>query len=302
MISRYKAKYISGFNFFSVDLDKAGDLNVLENAVKSSTFFSEHKLVVCKNAFNNKISSDKILGFIKEYSLSDFKDMTLAIVEDSSEKELVLKHGELFKTLFDKNNIVKTVEPLVGAELDGWIQKEFQIRECKINSQTIKNLVQLIGNDSWVIVNEIDKLCAYKRGDITIDDIHQLIRPQTTLSIFDFIDALGSKNRPKAIELLYHELKSGRDPYYILTMITYQFRNLLTIRGLQEKGCPQTEIAQRAKLHPFVVKKAINCLDKFKTEDLKSEYKALLDIDTSSKQGTANLSDSLYKFLLTNST
>ncbi len=298
IISRYKAKYSSGINLFSLDLSVAENTESLETSLKTSSFFNEHKLIVCRNVFGNKQSAEDFLKLIKENKAEKATDITLVVAENLGEKELTTKHKELFKLLSDKDNVVKVIEPLSEARLTEWVKNEFKIRNCSIKEPAIKNLTDATGSDSWALTNEIEKLSAFKNGEeVTASDIAEMTSNETELSIFDLVDAIGSQNKPKALELLYRELKSGREPYYILTMIVYQFRNLLMVEGLSSQGLAQTEIAKKAGLHPFVVKKAMSCVSKFKPEDLKLKYKTLLDIDTNSKQGIVNLSDSLYKFV-----
>ena len=116
------------------------------------------------------------------------------------------------------------------------------------------------------------------------------------MNIFDLIDALGAKNRLQATELLYKELKTGRDPYYILTMAIYQFRNMLTIKDLRNRNYSEVEISKKAKLHPFVVKKALK--NPFELEEALKTYGKLLAIDTSFKTGQSDLSNSLYGLVI----
>ena len=299
IISRYKAKYKSGVNLFNVDLSETPGSDLLEEAVKSSSFFSEHKLIICKNTFAKKVASDLISKQISEYNIASSPDITLLITEQLSEKDIVSKNKELFRLLSTKNSVIKNIEPLEGVKLSEWVKNEVGKRGCFINSPAVKKLTEIVGNDSWNLINEIDKLTAYKSGkEIGTSDISMLVSVKTDLSIFDLMDAVGSKNKQKSIELLYKELGSGRDPYYVLTMVTYQFRNLLTVSGLLEKGLSQAEIAKKACIHPFVVKKAIVNLNRFNSKgELISIYGRLLAIDISSKTGDSNLKDSLYKLV-----
>jgi DNA polymerase III subunit delta len=295
--NRYKAKYSSGMNLYSFDLSiESGDR--LDDVIRSTSFFNEHKLIVCKNIFSKKKSAEELLETLKKYNLSGEPSITLMVIENLSEKGLALKHKELFKALADKKNTIKVAEPLAGAELASWIKKEFESRDSTIQNSTIRTLIQMAGDDTWSLVNEIEKLASYKRGEVTEDDIRLMVSSKTDLNIFDLIDAIAQKNRARAVELLYKELKTGRDPYYILTMITYQFRNLLLIKGLQEKGLAQPEMANKAKLHPFVIKKSLACLSKFKAEELRLIYNRILNIDISSKNGIGQLNDYLYELVL----
>ena len=299
-INRYRAKYKSGVNLFSFDFSDINDLNGLDDTFRTSSFFNEHKLIVCTNLFSKKSVSDKIASYLKTQKISDYTDATLVVVENLSEKDLTSKHKELFKLLSNKDNTVKIINPLEGAKLVEWAKNEFQARGCLIREEALKKLIETIGNNDWMLINEINKLANYQNGgEIRTEHVNLITHKLIGLNIFDLIDAIAQKNKPKAYSLLYQELKSSRDSYYILTMIIYQFRNLLIVRGLQDQGLPQTDIAKKAKLHPFVVKKALSSLSRFEPEELKTKYSQLLFADTSFKTGQNYLEDILYGLINT---
>lgn len=296
LVSRYKLKYPGGINRFNFDISEQADIDLFENAIKSSSFFNEHKLIVCKNIFSKKPATELIAGHIKEQDIAHTPDITLIAVENLTEKELTAKSRELFKLLSGDKNIVKNIEPLSRAKLAEWAGKEFEARGCSIEPHALNNLINMVGNDSWAIINEIEKLTAYKTDKITATDIQNLVHAKVDMNIFDLIDALGAKNHPKAMELLYKELKTGRDPYYILTMIIYLFRNLLTIKDLQKRSHSESEIIQKAKVHPFVVKKALK--SPFQPEEATRVYSQLLALDTGFKAGQIDLEDRLCQLAL----
>ena len=105
-------------------------------------------------------------------------------------------------------------------------------------------------------MNEIDKLCNFKTGGvIKKEDVVLLGFKRTDLNIFDFVDAIAGNNKSRAYEILYKEIQNGRDPYYLLTMIVYGFRNLLAVRDLSDRGMSLDAIVKKARLHPFVARK-----------------------------------------------
>jgi len=302
LTSRYKAKYSSGVNLFSFDMTESDDTSVLESAIKSSSFFNEHKLIVCKNIFGKKSAAETLAKLTKDQNLATDSDITLAVIENLPEKELTSKNAPLFKILSAKESLVKILEPLGDLKLTEWVKKEFETRNCSISTGAVKKLTDIIGNDSWALMNEIDKLSANKNGGaVTEGDIKLLVAPKIDLNIFNLIDTVGSKNHLRALELLYRELKSGREAHYILTMITYQFRNLMIVKDLQKRGLSQGEISKKIGLHPFVAKKALSAGNLFTSEELIKTYGRLLAIDTSFKMGTTSLEDSLYGLIFSRS-
>lgn len=298
-INRYKAKYPSGVNLFSFDFSVISDINGLDDALRISSFFNEHKLLLCYGLFNNKTTAEKIFSLLKSWRINEDQDVTVLIVESLPEKDLIAKNKELFNYLSDKKNTIKIIRPLEGADLAKWVKSEFQSRECQIQNEVIKKLIDVVGTSSWDLTNEINKLANYSsRGEVKMEYINLLASKSPELNIFDLIDTVAQKNKPKAFGLLYKELKSTRDPYYILTMIIYQFRNLLMVKGLQEQGLSQSDIAKKAKLHPFVVKKTETQIKSFQIDELKTKYKKLLEADINAKKGDNKLENYLYNFIL----
>src|SRR3989344_3900806 len=118
IVKRYKDKYPSGFNLFSFNASDISFLDTLEEAVKSLSFFGEHKLILLRNIFLKKSQADAVLEYIDKYDLGATKDVTLLVVEDNLGKNLSVKHRGLFQLLLDKSSLVKNIEPLSDTKLE----------------------------------------------------------------------------------------------------------------------------------------------------------------------------------------
>ena len=299
IIASYFAKHKSGLNFHEFDFENGGQVVKLEDSIKSLSFFDEVKLVCIKGAFGDNHASDKSMTMIKEYNLEKNKEVVLLFVERLSVDELKKKCPELLKTLLKSANPIKSFEPLAGAHLKKWINTEVSLLGCTIEPRAIDMLVMRAGNESWALVNEINKLCNYKTGArIITSDVALLVADKVNLNIFDLIDAISGQSRTQAFQLLYRELENARDPYYILTMIIYQFRNLVIIKDLADRGFNNKDIAKKAGIHPFVISKAAKSLTKYSAGQIQEIYAKLLEIDINAKQGQSDLIDSLYRLIL----
>ena len=115
-------------------------------------------------------------------------------------------------------------------------------------------------------------------------------------------DAIANKEKIKALALLDQRLSEGEDPQAILGLVAYQFRVLLKIKSLVKKAVPYGSLARLANLHPFVIRKNYENVRRFELEDLKRIYRELCDADINTKNGTLNLSDFLFSFLMKNQT
>ena len=77
--------------------------------------------------------------------------------------------------------------------------------------------------------NEIDKLLNYSK-DIKKENIELLVKPEFDLNIFKMVDALGYKDKDKALKLFKQHLEKGEGESYLLAMFIYQIRNLIKVK------------------------------------------------------------------------
>lgn len=289
-----------------MDVEEAGEIGKLENTIKTVSFFGEKRLMVVKNFFGE---ADKTLEIIKNWDLVNDKQNILILTENKSESELAKTNKKIFTLLTNKPNISKSFEPLSGKQLESWVVKEVKSLNTKIDSQGLKKLIDYTvppsqgygeaKSDSWRIAQEIEKLANYSQGK-TIDEkaVELLITPIVNLNIFETIDALGSKNKAKALISLAKHLENGDDPYYLFSMFVYQFRNLLRIKSLLVKYITNESIAKKTNLHPFVIRKMSAQARKFELEELKQKFSNLAQSDIAVKNGHLDIVDCLYQTVL----
>lgn len=306
IIDSYQKKHKSGLNFFKFDCAGmgAGEFVKIDEAIKNSSFFNEVKLIVLKNSFFQKILVGKIEELIKKYDLHKIKDAVLLVVENSDNKQISAGSKGLFEVLKKPGNLVENINCLEGVKLTNWIKNEFAARGCAIEPVALKKLVDYIGSDSYSLALNIEKLANYLSGSsgnkiLKAEDVELLISSKVDLNIFDLVDAIASKNKVRAFDILYRELKTGRDANYILTMIIFQFRNLLMVKDLASRSLAPDLISKKSGLHPLVVRKAMRELGKYEMNDLKSFYGRLLNADIAFKNGKVALDDSLFNLVFT---
>ncbi len=296
--SRYRAKYQSGLNLVTCDASVDTTIPDLTDSLKSTSFFDEVKLIVIKNPFSHKPAANALVSLLHDQDAIARKDIVVLLYDARGGKDLKASNKELFELATQKGNTVQEFEYLSGSILNAWIKKEAERQQCTLDAAAISILIQRIGADTWNLSQEITKLANY-RGSATVsrEDVIKLTASSEDLSIFDLVDAFAARNKPKSYTLMYQELQSGRDPYYILTMLTYQVRNLLMVSDLLVQKLSPSEIAKRAGLHPFVVRKTIEQSRKFSGDELHKLYETLVDMEYQTKQGTINLQDNLYLLL-----
>lgn len=272
----YKKIHKSGLNLIYINAEEKG-FNDFYNILKTNSMFAEKKLVIVKNVFNNNKFQENILENIK--SLESIKDV-IVIYEDNAPD----KRTKFFKML-QKNAKCQEFDYLQPALLRKWTAVEFEKNEAKISSDALDLLISFVGSDLWKMNNEINKLSNYKKNSI-IDkkDVELLVKPNIENDIFKTIEAVASKNKKLALSLLHKHFDNGDAALYMLTMITYQFRNLLIIKDLQATQ-PYGVIAKKSGLHPFVVQKSFYLCNQFSIQELKKIYQKIFQVDLDIKIG-----------------
>jgi DNA polymerase-3 subunit delta len=262
-----------------------------------SSMFSEKKLIILKNIFENAKFQEEFLENISD--IKNLKDIVV-IYEDNA----VDKRAKFLKELL-KNAKCQEFNLLQPSMLRKWAAGEFEKNKAKIDSGALDLLIYFVKNNLWRLSNEINKLLNYKRftqsnnsaeggidakrhltgGVIKKEDIEALIKPDIENDIFKTIDALASKNKKEALSLLHKHLESGDNPIYLLSMLAYQFRNLLIVKELIERKMPYGAILKKSGLHPFVVKKTYYMCNGFSFSELKKIYQKIFQIDLDIKTG-----------------
>lgn len=162
-------------------------------------------------------------------------------------------------------------------------------------------LVDLAGPSLQSLSLEIEKLVNYTAGRevITTEEVRLMCPPKMEDNIFTVVDAIGSRRYREALSGIKDMLAAKEPPLKILSMISRQFRILLMISDLTERGCPAREIPERLKIHPFVARKAAAQSKNFSKPLLTSALKILSQLDVGVKTGKMEFYPAIETFLLT---
>ena len=184
-------------------------------------------------------------------------------------------------------NVIEFKRPEPG-NLPAWIGKRAEKQGGKFEPRAATQLAMLIGGDLRRLDQEIVKLITYVNAlrPVTANDVALLVAEASASSVFDLVDALGKRDGQRAAHELHHLLDQGENPLGLLAMIVRQFRLLILVKDLQQRGTPPDDIARQIGLHPFVAKKVGEQARTFRDlAQLEAIYRRLLDIDVEIKTG-----------------
>lgn len=299
--SRQKLKELK--EKFIKEVDKAGlNLTTLngatletpefEKAVSTSPFLAKKRLVVIEDLISKNLGQKiqkEILNILDKNKLSD----TIIIfwesgIQDAGSKKkkskTSIRRSNLLFERLKKEKYVQEFKLLEPAAVKKWALTEIKKRGGKIDPAALSMLVDFIGNDLWQFSSEIEKLLAYSSsgGEISPNDVKNLVKTKLDDDIFRLTDAIGQKNKKLALKLIADQFKNGILPTQLLTKIIWQFKNLLLIKSFMQNygaGYPAERQSFQLGLHPFVIKKTLNQVKNYNLADLKNIYSQLIDVE-----------------------
>jgi len=287
------SKKYSGLNIVKFDYKEKGNkdelLKDIKNALQVNSLFGNNKLVILRNFLDIKINKD--LQELLMSSIDKLADGFFAIFIEDDKPDA---RGKLFKAINDlaKKKIAEVKEYLLprNQDLIAWVKKAAEKEGALFNPKALELLIAMVGNDLWQLDAEIKKLANYKKNqEITAADVDLLIKGKFNDDIFQLMDAIGTKNRVKALKLFQDQIDSGANDVYLLTMLERQFRiNLQIKESLSNGNLSANELASELHMHPFVVQKTMQQCGKFSLAELKEIYNKLLDFEIKLKTTKIN--------------
>jgi len=290
-LKNYKEKHKSGLSFFSFSSDNFS-FDKFKDAVETSSMFDEKKCIVLNGVFSSDKFKKSIVEYIEKNSVKSDEDTIIIFVEgDLSEKE---KDSDW---LIQKPSMVYESKKFSATALKTWVQKEVASNKASIEEDAAVKLISYCKGDLWRLENEIAKLSLYNKK-ITASAVDLLVSHNDGSDIFKAIESLAKKNKKEATDIFYKQIADGKSIPYILSMVSFQFRNLLKVKEFSEDGLSSQDIAKKTKLHPFVVTKSQTSSKNFSLAELKNIYKKVLEVDLKTKTSSVDPLVFLDEFIL----
>lgn len=276
--TQYKKIHQAGLNLEKIEVEQI-DFQEFWDKLFQQSMFIKKKMFFLENLFSNPKFKEKFLKKIEP--IAESEDIVIV-----SEKKELPKSDKFLKNL-KKYGKIQHFQPLSRAELKTWIKNDFQKQGIEVAPGVIDLLVESVGNDLWQLANEIKKISLYKKKEkkVVVSDVEFLVRPKIETDIFKTVDALANREKKKALQLIQKHLEKGDSPFYLLTMINFQFRNLLIACSLRENGKTLNDLLQLKLSHPYVAKKSWMASYAFTVSQLKKIYQRIFEADFGIKTG-----------------
>jgi DNA polymerase-3 subunit delta len=271
------------FSIFEFDLAENDLAEVLDRARTPSLMAPFQVFFVrgVKNLFGRG-SNDEKLAAIEDYCKNPNPDALIVFVADhisipADVRRMEMQDKERYQrireTMGQYCGIVELARVEEGAAVR-WISDYCASRSVpvKIDPDGARELVDALGGDMMMISNELEKLMLYVGGKnrITLGDVETMVLSAKQRSLYELTDAISSKQRVRALEVLDAILSSGDGEEAAIGhiyMLARTFRQMLVIleRNVRDQRMLWAALWQGFRVPPFAADDIIKQAHRYKS-------------------------------------
>jgi DNA polymerase-3 subunit delta len=176
--------------------------------------------------------------------------------------------------------------PTRPAELRAWIEGCIREEGKRPAQGTAAALLEQIGADANRLLLEIEKLVLYAwdRKEVTPEDVVVAAGGGRPHAIYELTDAIGSRDRVRALRVLQRLLAQGEAPLALLAGLSNHLRRMLRARECRPLN-PAT-VQQTLGVHPFAAQKLVEQVRPLDRSRLRSALEAAARTDRALKGTT----------------
>jgi DNA polymerase III subunit delta len=268
------------FSLFEFDLSETDLAEVLDRARTPSLMAPFQVFFVrgVKNLFGRG-SNDEKLTAIEEYCNNPNPDALLIFVADhisipADARKMEMQDKERYQRIRDTMGQYCGIVELARVE-EGeavrWITDYCTTRTVRVEADGARELVDALGGDMMMISNELEKLILYvgEKKRITLGDVETMVLAAKQRSLYELTDAISSKDRVRALEVLDAILASGEGEEAAIGhiyMLAKTFRQMLIIleRNVRDQRMLWAALWQGFRVPPFAADDIIKQARRYK--------------------------------------
>jgi DNA polymerase III subunit delta len=271
------------FSLFEFDLAENDLAEVLDRARTPSLMAPFQVFFVrgVKNLFGRGSNEEK-LAAIEGYCKNPNPDALIVFVADhisipADVRRMEMQDKERYQrireTMGSYCGIVELARVEEG-EAVRWIAEYCASREVpvKMDADGARELVDALGGDMMMISNELEKLMLYvgAKNRITLGDVETMVLAAKQRSLYELTDAISSKDRVRALEILDAMLSSGDGEEAAIGhiyMLAKTFRQMLVIleRNVRDQRMLWAALWQGFRVPPFAADDIIKQARRYKS-------------------------------------
>lgn len=275
---RQRLSLESNLDFDCDEFDgEMSDGTAIVQAAETLPFVSEKRLVVVKNVEKLPPSDQSTIA---EYAKHPSEKTCLVLIATK-----INKGSKIFKTIKEQGGVFEYKAPYRN-KYPKWIQEEFSKRGKIITQEIAEYLLEKVGYNLQLLLNEIEKISLFCAEEKKIDLSAVMFLTEKTVkyNVFDFVDSVGRRDQSRALSVLGNLLQESESAGHIFYMLVRHLRLLLKTKALLGKGVDRSKLAQALQITPFEANKYQEQSKNFTETQLKNIFKLLLETDLALKR------------------
>ena len=280
---------VSYFTAGKTDWDEVFDL------VLTPSFFGE-RLIVIKDGDITALNEDDCSKLEQLIEECDGNRLAIVLTYEDDKKLKAKKYERLFEKV-NRYGMLHFVQEINERYLEEMIVSHAKKQGSELSKDVARKIVENIGKDVGLLVNEVDKYCAAADyGPITLEIVDRLGVKTVEASVFDMIDLICRKKPVKAIEKLNNLFEMRTDEIAILGAITSGFVDMHRCKmgQAQRKDYNQVQKDFEKNANSYRYKKAMNNAANFSLAALEEILQLLMKTDISMKSSARDKKQLLY--------
>jgi DNA polymerase-3 subunit delta len=200
--------------------------------------------------------------------------------------------GSTLTTLAEQHGRVLDYNVPKANNLHRWVAAEFKRLGVTADADAARALVELVGDDTVALSNEIEKLGAWA-GDEPIGraEVEQLAAPAREAAAWALTDAWGTRDLPTLLEACELALEK-KEPFALAVGLASHVGRVRAAQAMAAEGLGAREIATRLKVKEFPARKAMQHAERYSRAELDAALVRLAELDAAIK-GASRLSSEL---------
>lgn len=268
-------------NIGNYDMEVTPLATALDDAT-SAPFFGDQRLVIINKPYF-------LTGDTKNRKIDHDIDGLVAYFEHP-EQSTILVINAPYEKLDSRKKVVKRLKkvateisaaPLSEREARQAIKRQLDVEGYQITSDALDELIQRTNADYSLMVQAVQKLelYSYQGKQIELSAVQGLVVQSLDQNVFDLVTAVLKRDYRLALHRYQDLINSEEQPLRINAVLVSQFRLLIQVKVLKDRGLSQGSLAGTLKVHPYRVKLALQTVRAFKLADLEQAYLGLVKIE-----------------------
>jgi DNA polymerase-3 subunit delta len=279
-------------NTFTFSASEASPEQVIA-ACDTVPFLGAHRLVILEGALRPGRSGRKAKLEAEDSGASEPAGAWGALVEYvprmPESTVLVLVDGDkvnegLVKSLRPLGDVQRSDTPPQKA-IGDWVKKRAKTAEVQLGPGAAAAIAELVGDDTWAIATELEKLRDYADGrPITVEDVRLMVAPSRETPPWDLLDPIADGKGASALKALRKMLEL-RHPLVIAAIIQGTYRQLASAREMIDAGASGREVGERLGLRGYPLEKLLDRAARFTPGMVREAYARIVQADADIKLG-----------------